>query len=403
MLKFNKEEINILLCSRTVNIEKKDFTWGAADYSYAVVLNRFYEFFKRNGFKVRVIDDSRIYHHDSTLSGLEKRNLVHIAIQAPDKAKIMPNAYNICSFAWEFDSKTHKKFLNNLEKFDELWPTSYQAYNFLKKNIKKKSIIIKKVQIPLGNVYLKDVQATSNEEAFDGVDLYNIIYDEETVPTVTDINKKGFIFSLFNPWDGRKHFDRMIDIFLDKKNKAPEILVLKLSINNKDTKWKNILGILTENYRLKNVRERLLENNKQIFLITQKISDIQLISMYKNSKFVWYTSRCEGTNLPVVEALVSGANVVTPVHTGIEDYLDSDYPLKIESKPVFMTEKWINLYGFKLKDGDRLPVWYKVSRKSNLEFLNNFRTHLLKNKNSNVKYKVKKYFSDEEVIKAIKS
>ena len=132
-------------------------------------------------------------------------------------------------------------------------------------------------------------------------------------------------------------------------------------------------------------------------------SDYQTDITIINAKFVWYTSRCEGTNLPVVEALISGANVVTPVHTGIEDYLDSDYPLKLESKPVFMTEKWINLYGFKLKDGDRLPFWNKVSRKSNLEFLNNFHTHLLKNKNSNVKYKVKKYFSDDEIIKAIKS
>ena len=208
------------------------------------------------------------------------------------------------------------------------------------------------------------------------------------------------------------------------------ILLLKLSIDNKPTgtKWNNIYDILEKHYEVSNLNKiaknikvknskntnikksrsnnkgtkNIVRNKKKIFLITEKLSDKQLYSIYKHSKFVWYTSKCEGTNLPVVEAILSGSNVITPVHSGLNDYLKSSYPLKIDSELTFMSQHWIQEYNFELIDGDRPPTWFKVKSKSNFDLLNNFDDYLDKLKQSETFSNVKNYFSDREIWSAIR-
>ncbi len=430
MANFDKNKTKIVLCSRSSSADHKDFTWGSENYSYRIVLDRFYDFFKRSGFDVGIVEDSRIYHHKVSLSKFGSKNLIHIAFQSPDEARVMPNAYNICSFAWEFDSMPNKKFLKNLERFDELWPTSFQAYNFLKKFLKDKTKLVKKVQIPLSDFYLKNDKPFSFNRTFKDVEIFNLNPAETLVPMVSNLKESGYIFSIFNPWDGRKDFKSMIEIFLDNRNKSPEILLLKLSIDNKPTgtKWNNIYDILEKHYEVSNLNKiaknikvknskntnikksrsnnkgtkNIVRNKKKIFLITEKLSDKQLYSIYKHSKFVWYTSKCEGTNLPVVEAILSGSNVITPVHSGLNDYLKSSYPLKIDSELTFMSQHWIQEYNFELIDGDRPPTWFKVKSKSNFDLLNNFDDYLDKLKQSETFSNVKNYFSDREIWSAIR-
>ena len=424
MENFDKSNTDIILCSRTVSHEKKAFVWGGEDYSYRVVHDRFYQFFKRNGFKVKSIDDSRMYHHKISLSGFTKKKLIHIAIQSPNKAKVMPNAYNICSFAWEFDTMPNKDFLANLEHFDELWPTSNQAFSFLKKFIKNKSIVIKRVQIPMSDFYLKNKTAYSLTKALKDVNIHNLNPDEEKVATSADLKEAGYIFSMFNPWDGRKDFKKLIEVFLDKKNKCTEILLLKMSIDGKGTKWNNILGILRDDYKAKNLKyitnnkknkkayEPIFKTNnskkakrvnskKRIFIISEKLSDKELYSLYKHSKFTWYTSKCEGTNLPVVESILSEGKAVTPVHTGLTDYLTSSYPLKIDANLKFMDGYWLQKYGFEVPDGAIKPAWYQVDKESNIDILNNFELYSKEFNQNKVTEMVKNYFSDEEILKAI--
>lgn len=381
------------------------FFWGKANYSYKVVADRFSEFFKRNKINEIQINDPRIFHHD--VSRKEFKNFVHFTCTAYEDLRPMPNAYNIASVAWEFDTFPKNK-LKNLELYDEIWATSNLGRNAIKKHIINKNIKVKTVPIPLSDTLLKNNQPRLSNKPFSKLKYYEYPKGQEdskneklSISKLISgdyVDPKSFkdgnyIFSLFNPWDRRKDFSNLIKLFLDKRNTVNETLLIKLSIDNKGTRLNNIPEIL-EAQGYKDFTKDYQKSNKKIVFCYGFLTEKELYQIFRQAKFILYISKCEGTNLPLVESLYLNCPVLTTIHTGINDYLPKNYSHKIDSQKDFLDEFSLRAYGF---DNERkLPHWNIVDKTSFFETLNSFKENHQLNINPLVKH-----FSDIEILRRI--
>lgn len=386
--------------------KSRDFFWGSAHYSYKVVADRFSDFFKRNKILEHKITDPRIYHHPISRSRL--KNFVHFTCTAFEDVRPMPDAYNIASVAWEFN-EIPKHYLKNLELYDEIWATSNFGRDVIKKNIKNKKIKIKTVQIPLPDSILEFNQKSRTSSPFKKLNYYEYPklekFDDSSNESQekfvrgsyvdpTSFKENSFIFSLFNPWDRRKDFARLIKLFLDKKNIVEETLLIKLSIDNKGTKLHNLPEIIEE-LGYKNFKKDYQKSNKKIIFCYGQLDDKELFQIYKQAKHLLYISKCEGTNLPLVESLYLNCPAITPVHSGISDFLPKNYMYKIDSYKDYLDNEVLNLYGFET-DAKKLPFWNIVKEESFFEALNKFKIDEKKFNN-----KLNDHFSDQEILRNI--
>ena len=126
--------------------------------------------------------------------------------------------------------------------------------------------------------------------------------------------KKKFLL-IVNPFDKRKDLKKAIQCFIKALTQNTQIcLIVKLIIDNKDTRLVNISEILANHYQLKDIC-------KNITFIGENLTGSELRTLMLSAHFYYSTSSAEGLNLPLIEAMEVGCVPITTTATAMKDYI----------------------------------------------------------------------------------
>lgn len=141
----------------------------------------------------------------------------------------------------------------------------------------------------------------------------------------SQVELSGVVYTaILNPDDKRKNWQDLITAFLlAVGDRDDATLVLKLAVSYAAP-----------------VREVLAFYNKlgvphraKIVLVTEYLSDAQMLELVRGSTFYLNASRAEGACLPLQDHLAAGRPGIAPANTAMADYFDPWVGLVVESHP----------------------------------------------------------------------
>jgi len=138
----------------------------------------------------------------------------------------------------------------------------------------------------------------------------------------------GLVYtSVFNPCDQRKNPHDLLSAFLLAFRDRPDVtLVLKLATPPE-----------TEIPHVESLRNLYLgygiEHHCRVVVITDYLSDDELLGLFCATTFYVNTSRAEGACLPLQQALACGRPGIAPAHTAMADYMDDRVGFVVASQP----------------------------------------------------------------------
>jgi glycosyltransferase involved in cell wall biosynthesis len=144
----------------------------------------------------------------------------------------------------------------------------------------------------------------------------------------TRLELSGLVYtSVFNICDLRKNPRDMLTAFLLAFRDRPDVtLVLKLAATPD-----------TEFHRIEYFRQLYLgcgiEHQCRVVVITDYLSDDELLGLFRATTFYVNTSRAEGACLPLQQALACGRPGIAPAHTAMADYMDDRVGFVVASQP----------------------------------------------------------------------
>jgi glycosyltransferase involved in cell wall biosynthesis len=155
------------------------------------------------------------------------------------------------------------------------------------------------------------------------MELFRLGNDGWTVQPRVDLS--GVVYtSIFNPADGRKNWEDLLSAFLiGLQDCADATLVLKLI--GRDRRRAN--PILAQYQRMK------LPHRCRVVIITDYMSDDEMLELTRASTYYVTSTRAEGNCLPLMNYLAAGRPAVSPCHTAIADYFNEEMGLVVESHP----------------------------------------------------------------------
>lgn len=137
------------------------------------------------------------------------------------------------------------------------------------------------------------------------------------------IELSGVVYtSIFNPDDGRKNWEDLLSAFLIGLGDCDDAtLVLKL-IGRNSRRANAILA----RYRDMNLTHRC-----RVVIVTDYLSDAEMLELTRASTYYVTSTRAEGNCLPLMNFLAAGRPAITPSHTAIADYFTDRMGFVVES------------------------------------------------------------------------
>ncbi|MBI3861456.1 MAG: glycosyltransferase [Planctomycetia bacterium] len=141
--------------------------------------------------------------------------------------------------------------------------------------------------------------------------------------TASAIDLSGVVYtSIFNPRDGRKNWDDLLTAFLiGLRDRSDATLVLKL-IGRDRRRANEILA----RYRGLNLSHRC-----RLVIVTDYLSDDEMLELTRGSTYYVTSTRAEGNCLPLMNYLAAGRPSISPSHTAIGDYFSNRMGFVVES------------------------------------------------------------------------
>lgn len=139
------------------------------------------------------------------------------------------------------------------------------------------------------------------------------------------LSLSGVVYtSIFNPDDPRKNWEDLLTGFLYALRDCEDAtLVLKLVARSRNA----------ANQVLAHYRQLGMAHRCQLVLITDYLTESQMVELAAASTYYITTTRAEGMCLPLMNFLAAGRPAISPVHTAIGDYFHSDAGFAVESHP----------------------------------------------------------------------
>jgi glycosyltransferase involved in cell wall biosynthesis len=164
------------------------------------------------------------------------------------------------------------------------------------------------------------------------------------------LDLQGVVYtSIFNPFDQRKNWQDLIAAFLTAlADRDDATLVLKLAVSKTMTR-EGLHNVLCFHQRL-GIRHRC-----KLAIISEFLSDQQMVELARVSTYYLNASRAEGACLPVQDFLAAGRPAVAPAHTALAEYLDQRLAFVVPSQSEPTHWSW---------DPERRPTtsWHRVDR-----------------------------------------
>jgi hypothetical protein len=131
----------------------------------------------------------------------------------------------------------------------------------------------------------------------------------------------GVVYTcIFNPHDGRKNYQDLLTGFTSALHDCPDAtLILKLV-----TAERLMIDRVFDFYRGVGLMHRC-----KIVVISDYLSDEQMLALARASTYYLTTTRAEGNCLPLMNYLAAGRPGISPCHTAISDYFGEDIGLTL--------------------------------------------------------------------------
>jgi glycosyltransferase involved in cell wall biosynthesis len=135
----------------------------------------------------------------------------------------------------------------------------------------------------------------------------------------------GIVYtSIFNPADDRKNWEDTITAFLKALGDCDDAtLVLKL-VTEKPQAIQSVLSF----YRRLDVPHRC-----RVMILPDFLTEADMLQLVRASSYYLTSTRAEGYCLPLMHHLAAGRPCISPSHTAISDYFNSEMGFVVESHP----------------------------------------------------------------------
>ena len=142
-------------------------------------------------------------------------------------------------------------------------------------------------------------------------------------PLSGSIELRGVVYcSIFNPNDARKNWQGLIAAFLAALGHRDDAtLVLKLATDDI-----GCVGHVIHTYR------SLGPHRCRVAFICDYLSEETLLSLCRATAFYAHSTRAEGSCLPLMNHMAAGRPAISPAHSALGDYFDSQTGLVVHSE-----------------------------------------------------------------------
>jgi glycosyltransferase involved in cell wall biosynthesis len=334
---------------------------GTAHYSYRFVEEKFFQCLIKHGYAPQLVEHPEIFKSGLTfqaLLGASAHDVVHIAFRSTENLRLLPGAWNIGHFAWEFDvlrdhnlitEAVTKNQLHMLQLLDEIWVSC----NYTKHLLDRYGLTnVRIVPAPICPIDLPDRLMFEQAKAFlSAVPIvplalssgltrdFNARLIAERLSTLgmqpaianhwPGAAQRVFLM-ICNPHDCRKNILSIIEGFqFASGDSFSDILILKLIVPN------------VGDFRTVSLYDSILPRfdgpgcvmDPRVVIIFDYLSDEQMAALYSIADFYISAAHCEGFNLPLLEAMSYGTVPISTRNTAMIDYIDDTNAIVIPDKP----------------------------------------------------------------------
>ena len=317
-----------------ISVEKMKF--GRAHYSWKIVADLYDKGLSAANIEVLRVIRPEIYQSKISQNTFNLRHDdVHLAVKPIEHLRTFNGIKNIFISGWEFSEFSTTPYENNplynqieiLRHADQVWCWSefttrnLQSYGIKTAITMPPPVVIHKIadEKSISNLNTLSLNTYKRPEIADVRQLSEVLqeYKDSTI-----------FFSIFNPHDHRKQSPLMMEAFIKALDKNPNILlIVKLVIDNVDTTLGTMQTIFRDIFKYNGKSDKII-------FIGETLSDYQIVSLMKLSKYYLCTSSTEGLNLPLIEAMSNGLVPVSSNATAMADYVNSDNAILIDTTQV---------------------------------------------------------------------
>jgi glycosyltransferase involved in cell wall biosynthesis len=174
----------------------------------------------------------------------------------------------------------------------------------------------------------------------------------------TELRLNGVVYtSVFNPTDGRKHWESMLSAFCAALGpRTDATLILKITFNDLPAYLEDVFNLFS----------RLHPFKCRIIVVHGFLDDADFENLLRATSYVVNTSRCEGQCLPLMEFMSAGKPAISPANTAMNDYIDESDAFVVDSdvEPTFWPHDPRQIIQ---------TLWYRVSWESIVQaYLNSY-------------------------------
>ena len=338
---------------------------GRTHYSYGFAARNFTRMLSEAGIEVKPVlypEQCKSTAYAKTV-GIGSADCPHLIFRSTEDIRVIPNAYNIACFAWEFDvlsgtrlgqTPAFESQTGMLAMCDEIWAPSRFTQNILRAHgLENCWFFPSPVFSPLeprpddrspwkvlDNVISCELVSSASNFMFgyeaDIEEDYKSLEARYAKPLgqqkrLNDVIERGgrIFTTVLNPYDKRKNLANMIDGFLlATHDRDDAVLVIKLVTSGI---VEMPAGYLFHQLRLILGHPHCVHTDR-IILVGGFLTDEEMCALYNGSDFYLCTSIAEGQNAPLLEAMRHRCLPVSTHNTAMADYLDDDNCVRISER-----------------------------------------------------------------------
>jgi glycosyltransferase involved in cell wall biosynthesis len=324
--------MKIIIYSHT-NASNIKQNYGDAEYSYYFVLKDFLPTLEKIGKVITVTAP------ETEVDTIYRKNLIgnciFLSFTPPHKTITNLQCPTIPVLAWEYedipsdvwDNDPRNDWRFTLGKLGFAITHSTHTAKAIKKAMRKDfpvAAIPSPVWDRYQNLYDKQVSIHDNqfELGFSGIMIdthaenWQQKLEQQPEQKQASINISGTIYTtVLNPLDGRKNWPDIVTAFCHAlSDRSDATLILKFTSKTPRVWLANFIELLCS----------LPKIQCRIIMINGFIDENSYETLARNTTYTVNASTGEGQCLPLMEYMSAGCPAVSPRHTGMEDYIDSN-------------------------------------------------------------------------------
>ena len=330
------------LVSTTEHANKINSMVGAANYSYFFVYKYFEAMIRAFG-PCRLVEDPQTNMIAAARAARREGYLpIHLSFNPPHEFPATPSIPTVLMPQWEFPDLPDRALggdeRNNWVRACNaadliICCTGFVADAFRRPDVKPPVAL---VPIPLAPSYAEipdwdpdhSWTLTCRHHVFGGGEPSRPQLPPPMLLGPEPLTLSGYVYSsAFNLCDERKNHVDMLSAFLRAFQDRPDV-TLVLKINVPTCRVEEDANLFKSLYYRLNIRHAC-----KVVLITDYFSQAQMMELLKVSTFYVSTSRAEGGNMILMQALAAGRPSVAPANTAMLDYMDEKVGFVVGSHP----------------------------------------------------------------------